>query len=608
MGFDAANLFWDDVNNRLGIGINPPLRGIDVVGRGRFDFTTPLNPAANYFGVESNLSVFINANNAFEFVGFYGFADHTSGGGNLTLNPFASGYAEAGLVGVLGFTLTEGVVTVTGTVGLACQNLVRAGCTVTNVIGALIVPFYNDSGAGITVTNAYGVYIKPSQLDFGGAVVGTQYGVFVATMLAAGTRWGVYVQDTAASNFFGGKVIATAATTSGIAGAALESEPTSTAVAGTVINWLLTPKYSPAAASNASYQAFFLQCSSTGAQNFTGSIYGLNMQALHNSSGTCTLLVGLNAVARKTTTGAVTNAVGIGSQIVNANATAQIGTGYTFKANSPNLAATGFVTTQYGVYIDDQMPAGVTTGYGVYQVGATTLNVLLGKSGFGVAASTTAWAVLAASTATLASLRITAGSAAYAGTVEGDFWNDFTQKCLIGHIDGLKQFDVRASFVGTATVTITNTNAETTMFGAGVGTLTFPANFFTVGKTIRITIRGEHTMDVTPPTITFRVKLGGVTFASAIYTDKTDTNLYFELSFILTCRTTGAGGTGIGQGVILMCETTGTSNTDTVQLVMTATAAMATTGALALDVTAHPNAADAGSSLVLTNHLVEVIA
>jgi hypothetical protein len=33
---DATNLFWDDTNNRLGIGTNAPIRTLDVVGAGRF--------------------------------------------------------------------------------------------------------------------------------------------------------------------------------------------------------------------------------------------------------------------------------------------------------------------------------------------------------------------------------------------------------------------------------------------------------------------------------------------------------------------------------------------------------------------------------------------
>jgi hypothetical protein len=118
-----------------------------------------------------------------------------------------------------------------------------------------------------------------------------------------------------------------------------------------------------------------------------------------------------------------------------------------------------------------------------------------------------------------------------------------------------------------ASQTITNTNAETTCFGAGIGGLTFPANFFVVGKTLRITLRGIHSMDATPPDLTFNIELGGVTFATKTYSDLNDTNRFIEISFILTCRSTGAGGTGIGQGFLGMAE--GADNYDFDELVMT---------------------------------------
>lgn len=232
-----------------------------------------------------------------------------------------------------------------------------------------------------------------------------------------------------------------------------------------------------------------------------------------------------------------------------------------------------------------------------------------GYSSFGtMAAVNTTFALFGASTASISSQRIPRGSAAYTGTVEGDLWNDYSQKCLIGYVDGMKQFDVRACFIQTGKRTVTDSVNELTLFGAGIGSLTFPANFFVVGKTIRVTMRGYHTMDATPPSYTFRVKLGGVTYVTSVYTDRNDTDRYMEITFFLTCRTAGAGGTAIGDGCILMGEVDGASHiADLIDLVMTGTAALDTTVANTLDITAQANVAEATSYLVVSAATVEVI-
>lgn len=171
---------------------------------------------------------------------------------------------------------------------------------------------------------------------------------------------------------------------------------------------------------------------------------------------------------------------------------------------------------------------------------------------------------------------------------------------------GILDPEVRTWFVSTADKTISNTTAETSMFGTGEGTLTFPANTFKkVGRTAKIFIVGTHTMDATPPTITFRVKLGGTTLASVTYTDLNDTNRFFELDFTLTCRSIGASGSFIGQGRIIMAEFM--DDTETYELLMMAPASLDTTADLAVDVTAQPNIADPNSSLRFTNSYVSII-
>jgi hypothetical protein len=348
-------------------------------------------------------------------------------------------------------------------------------------------------------------------------------------------------------------------------------------------------------------------CFTAGSENFTyplDSNIGSASQGAHTGSGTCDGVTGVRGYASKNGTGVVAGAYGGRFAVQNADATGAITFGAGLFVETPTI--TGAITTYYGLYL----AAGAgSTICGIAQVGSSDLNFFAGKSAFGsISPVATTFALFGASTAAISSQRILRGSAAYTGTVEGDFWNDFTQHCLTGYIAGVKQFDSRVLFVQTADKTVTNTNAETTLFGTGIGTLTLPANFFVVGKSLRITLRGRHTIDATPPNFTIRLKLGAVTLASHVHTDLNDTDQYWEINFILTCRTTGAGGTVIGQGYQLESETTAGDSNSFEPMVMTATAAMDTTAALTLDVTIHPDVADAGSSHTTTNALVEVIA
>lgn len=107
-------------------------------------------------------------------------------------------------------------------------------------------------------------------------------------------------------------------------------------------------------------------------------------------------------------------------------------------------------------------------------------------------------------------------------------------------------------FSATANGTVANTTAETSIVGAGQGSMTIPANFWTVGKAIRLTINGLYGNQATPGTLTIKIKIGSVVLASAALTlsASAQTNQAFEISVLLTCRTTGAAGTIMTTGKI----------------------------------------------------------
>lgn len=85
---------------------------------------------------------------------------------------------------------------------------------------------------------------------------------------------------------------------------------------------------------------------------------------------------------------------------------------------------------------------------------------------------------------------------------------------------------------------------------------TLPANFFSVGKVLRITAYGNLSNIVTTPgTVVFQVKLGSVvafTTGTMQLSTTAHVALPFKLEILLTCRSIGSGtsATLMGQGVM----------------------------------------------------------
>ena len=129
-------------------------------------------------------------------------------------------------------------------------------------------------------------------------------------------------------------------------------------------------------------------------------------------------------------------------------------------------------------------------------------------------------------------------------TNDGALWNDSTQKALQAYVSGIEQTLVGCIFTQTADQTIANTTTETTLFGTGVGTLTLPANFWVVGKTIRIEIHGDFA-DTGNPTAQIRVKLDAVELSdsTAITLSGLGGTEEWETEVIITCRSVGGSGT-----------------------------------------------------------------
>lgn len=225
--------------------------------------------------------------------------------------------------------------------------------------------------------------------------------------------------------------------------------------------------------------------------------------------------------------------------------------------------------------------------------------------GVGIAAaSITAGLHLKASTTSAASLRIAAGTAPTSPN-EGDMWGDSTQKSLYTYTDGIKQALAGTIFTQTANASVTATTTETTLLGSGTGTKTLPANFWTVGKTIRIkvTFRDIDT-DAVPGTWTVRTKFGTTTVVSHGGTPTAaQTNGAGDAEILITCRTTGATGTLSGY----IKTAYGYTGISTFVGTTTSTTTVDTTSSQALDVTMQFGNANAGNNITSLISTFEVL-
>lgn len=106
---------------------------------------------------------------------------------------------------------------------------------------------------------------------------------------------------------------------------------------------------------------------------------------------------------------------------------------------------------------------------------------------------------------------------------------------------------------------LANSTAATSLFGssnaASAGKFTLPANYFDVGRTLRVTARGRvSTLATTPGNLTLDVRFGSViVFNGGVMAlnISAKTNVTWELTADLVCRAIGSGTTanvlGIGK-------------------------------------------------------------
>lgn len=232
-------------------------------------------------------------------------------------------------------------------------------------------------------------------------------------------------------------------------------------------------------------------------------------------------------------------------------------------------------------------------------------NGSLGLLGVGLGADPAAILHVGASATGAASLRIPAGTAPTA-PAEGDKWNDSTQKADIAFLAGISQARVGCIYSSYADVTVSGTASETTLLGGSAkGTLTLPANFWTIGKKIRIRGGGIHSMPGGSPTMQIRLYLGSVLIGdTTALVDKNDTNTAHSFDYQVTCITTGATGTVKCTGFMLHHE--GTVDVNMWPFENTGTATIDTTAAMTVNLTSQVSTST-GTSVTASNMTIEVL-
>lgn len=161
----------------------------------------------------------------------------------------------------------------------------------------------------------------------------------------------------------------------------------------------------------------------------------------------------------------------------------------------------------------------------------------------------------------------------------------------------------------TASVTIANTTTETTtLSGTCVGSLTIPANWLSVGSSFRLKGGGVFSTFLTPGNVTVRIKLGGVTIATGTISNilASATNSGFDFEAIVVCRTIGASGTVMANGIATY--ETGTLARGTLSLNNAgATSTIDTTANAAFDVTYQWATANASNTVTITTAAIEML-
>ena len=175
-----------------------------------------------------------------------------------------------------------------------------------------------------------------------------------------------------------------------------------------------------------------------------------------------------------------------------------------------------------------------------------------------------------------------------------------------GQFSSINGLSIGSIFTQTADAALGNTTTETSILGTGSGTKTVAAGALnTVGRTLRVRIKGMISNAAGAPTLTIRFKVATVTVLSGVFTVANATNDSFDFNVEMTTRTTGTGGTFSSNGRFNHNMTTG--SVGGVSLVFSGTQTNNLTLSNAIDVTAQWSAANSSNTVGSQIATIEIL-
>jgi len=217
--------------------------------------------------------------------------------------------------------------------------------------------------------------------------------------------------------------------------------------------------------------------------------------------------------------------------------------GGTLDSNNLSISTTSASTQGYFNY---------NASWHLFKVNDATA-MTLNPTGLGVGTTSAAGRLAiagASSQSNLASIYMKPADGEPGSPVNGSIWND-SNKNFVFYTSGAKHRTGGALWTSSANKNVFSTAAETSLLtSTGIGSTTFPTDFWQAGKVVEIILIGIVTTGTSPPWVRIKGKVGGTTrLDSATMTFPSDlgqsANAYegqYEIRMILTCHSTGSSG------------------------------------------------------------------
>jgi hypothetical protein len=175
-----------------------------------------------------------------------------------------------------------------------------------------------------------------------------------------------------------------------------------------------------------------------------------------------------------------------------------------------------------------------------------------------------------------------------------------------GQFSSINGLSIGSIFTQTADATVANTVTETSILGTGSGTKTVAAGAInTIGRTLRIQVRGIISVNVGSPTLTVRFKVQGVTISTGVIAVNAASSNAFSIDELMTTRTTGSSGTFASNGEFSYQDTL--NGSPSVGLLQPGTSTTDLTTSKTIDVTVQWSAASASSTLTSQVATIEIL-